>query len=98
MECQFPHAVMLTKVKAHTTAQDVDSGVTTCLHHVGNKLADETADLGTDSYMHHTKDIVETLERRHRSYAKFMMQVHDMLIAVYAADKEARERVRPRRW
>jgi hypothetical protein len=77
------NAVKITWVKGHATDQHVQKGITTEEHKIGNKVADDVADLGTALHGKDLMDVTKHMSNRHHWYQQLMMGVSKHTIEAY---------------
>ncbi len=82
-----PLSITFTKVKAHTTTDDVAKGITTEEHRDGNNLADKGATFGTGALMDGLLSFATWMSQRSEEYRKFMHRVHKVIVAVLQQEK-----------
>ena len=78
-----PEAVKFTWVKGHATDEHIQKGITTKENREGNKIADETADIGVSLFGKDTLDMANILHKRHDEFQKFMIDVSKHIVEAH---------------
>ena len=87
-EAKTPSAIAIVWVKGHATQQHIDQGITTQEKLVGNKEADDTADLGTAIFGKTAQSLADTYHTRHSLYSAFMGLVSRFLVEGYIIHRQ----------
>ena len=85
------HAIRLSKVKAHTNADDIVNGVITLVDQHFNRLADQCADKGAWAHDNNAMHVAYAFALRHRRYLVFLERVHKHIIKMLLLDRSLRE-------
>ena len=83
VEAKGARAVNITWVKGHATDQHVQDGITTEEHKIGNKVADEVADLGTALHGEDFVKVAKRMSNRHHWYLQLMLKISKHTIEAY---------------
>ena len=84
------HAVRLTKLKGHTTYDDVKKETITAEHRHGNMRADAICNDGY-GVVQGAQNLTQWYQARHAEYCRFIMRVQRLILHMMKAEKEARE-------
>ena len=84
------HAVKVSWVKAHTTQEDVQKGITTQARHEGNTRADDLANQGVVQGQEYLVELSKIYHRRHTQYTRFVKDMHDVILRVTRAHRDRR--------
>ena len=85
------NAIRLSKVKAHTSLQDVEKGVISMFNRHYNDVSDKKATKGVQSHEHDALSVAYVFAQRHRDYHSFLKRVHNHIIKIMQKDKEERD-------
>ena len=86
---------MMTKVKAHCSAQDVVEGKTTWAHKFGNDRAETAADQEVKTHQAAEHGVAVLYHKRHQKHKAFMSRVQKYVVAIVTARKETLETLTP---
>ena len=89
-----PDTLRVTKVKGHATDAEVEAGLSTEVHQIGNRRADTAADHGVEGHRPGLVSLAAWCEKRHDAYCIFMAMVQKIIVTVMLEERKQRKEKR----